>query len=139
MVHLWPILAIARWSSLPCFDALGFVLYGFWYPKHREPRLMADPSDSQTRLNFHSAASSQTASRKRRREHRVRVGGKRIKTQTSASNRSARPQDQTDKTLNRKRSAKSLTDRDPSMRSLREMYSGHGAKRKKKWKENTPS
>jgi len=98
---------------------------------------MADPSDSQTRLNFQSAASSQTASRKRRREHRVRVGGKRIKTQTS--DRSARPQEQTDKTLNRKRSAKSLTDRDPSMRSLREMYSGHGAKRKKKWKEKTPS
>ncbi|EJK57458.1 hypothetical protein THAOC_22493, partial [Thalassiosira oceanica] len=44
---------------------------------------MADPSDSQTRLNFQSAASSQTASRKRRREHRVRVGGKRIKTQNS--------------------------------------------------------
>ncbi|EJK62500.1 hypothetical protein THAOC_16885, partial [Thalassiosira oceanica] len=83
------------------------------------------------------AASSQTASRKRRREHRVRVGGKRIKTQTS--DRSARPQEQTDKTLNRKRSAKSLTDRDPSMRSLREMYTGHGAKRKKKWKEKTPS
>ncbi|EJK45032.1 hypothetical protein THAOC_36381 [Thalassiosira oceanica] len=30
MVHLRPILAIARWSSLPCFDALGFVLCG-WY------------------------------------------------------------------------------------------------------------
>ncbi|EJK64678.1 hypothetical protein THAOC_14565 [Thalassiosira oceanica] len=31
MVHLRPILAIARWSSLPCFDALGFVLFGFGY------------------------------------------------------------------------------------------------------------
>ena len=98
---------------------------------------MADPSDSQTRLNFQSAASSQTASRKRRREHRVRAGGKRIKTQTSK--RSDQPQGQTDKNLNRKRPAKSLTDRDPSMRSLREIYSGHGAKRKKKRKENTTS
>ncbi|EJK54863.1 hypothetical protein THAOC_25472, partial [Thalassiosira oceanica] len=34
MVHLRPILAIARWSTLPCFVALGFVLFGFGYRKH---------------------------------------------------------------------------------------------------------
>ncbi|EJK75845.1 hypothetical protein THAOC_02425 [Thalassiosira oceanica] len=69
---------------------------------------MVDPLDPQTRLNFQRAASSQTASRKRRREQRVRAGGKRIKTQTSS--RDDRPKGHTDKTLNRKRPAKSLTE-----------------------------
>ena len=42
MVHLRPILAIARWSSLPCFVALGFLLYGFCYPRTTDARLMFD-------------------------------------------------------------------------------------------------
>ena len=41
MVHLRPILAIVRWSCLPCFVALGFLLYGFCYPRTTEARLMA--------------------------------------------------------------------------------------------------
>ena len=40
MVHLWPILAMVRRSGLPCFAALGFVLYGFGYPKHPVARLI---------------------------------------------------------------------------------------------------
>mmetsp|Transcript_3361 Transcript_3361/g.7446 ORF Transcript_3361/g.7446 Transcript_3361/m.7446 type:complete len:296 (+) Transcript_3361:685-1572(+) len=42
MVHLRPILAIARWFNLPRFDALGFVLYGskalyFTKPQPHDP------------------------------------------------------------------------------------------------------
>ena len=44
MVHLRPILAIARWPSLPCSVSLGFVLYGFKNPKHRKPRFMSPPA-----------------------------------------------------------------------------------------------
>ena len=40
MVHLRPILAIVRWSCLPCFVALGFLLYGFCYPRKTEARLI---------------------------------------------------------------------------------------------------
>ena len=40
MVHLRPILAIVRWSSLPCFVALGFVFFGFCYLRTAGARLM---------------------------------------------------------------------------------------------------
>ncbi|EJK77898.1 hypothetical protein THAOC_00238, partial [Thalassiosira oceanica] len=56
MVHLRPILAIARWSSLPCFDALGFVLYGFRYPKHRKPRLIGYITQRPLVTTFHPMA-----------------------------------------------------------------------------------
>ena len=38
VVHLRPILAIVRWSGLPCFVALGFLLCGFAYLKHYPPK-----------------------------------------------------------------------------------------------------
>ena len=40
MVHLWPILAIARWFGLPCFVALGFELFGFCYLTTADARLI---------------------------------------------------------------------------------------------------
>ncbi|EJK76770.1 hypothetical protein THAOC_01451 [Thalassiosira oceanica] len=49
MVHLRPILAIARWSSLPCFVALGFVLFGFCYLRTADARLMMPAPHTQIR------------------------------------------------------------------------------------------
>ena len=42
MVHLRPILAIIRWSCLPCFAALGLLAFGFCYPKRSLQRLMKE-------------------------------------------------------------------------------------------------
>ena len=90
-----------------------------------------DPSDTQARLTFRRAASSHPRGKKRSREHRVcAAGGKRIKTKTSVFSVSSTLQ--VADTLNRKRTAKSLTDNDPTQQSLLTMFSGPGAKRRKK-------
>ena len=89
-----------------------------------------DPSSPQTRLGFSRTARSQKSQRKRRRDSRVSKGGKRIRTESSSSDGHHTPQ--ATPILNRKRTAKSLTDNDPTQRSIRQMFMGHGAKRKKK-------
>ena len=95
-----------------------------------------DSSSPQTRLGFSRTVRSQKSQRKRRRENRISKGGKRIRTESSSSDGHQNPQATT--ILNRKRTAKSLTDNDPTQRSIRQMFMGHGAKRKKKELDTKP-
>ena len=75
-------------------------------------------------MTFRRAASSHPRGHKRRREHRVCAAwGKRIRTTTSGFSDSSTLQ--AADTLNRKRTAKSLTYEDPTQQSLMKMFSGH--------------
>ena len=96
----------------------------------------ADPSDSQSQLPFQRTTTSK-ASRKRRREQRVCVGSKRLRTTTGKLPVCSPTQAGT--VQNSKRKPKSLTDADPTMQSIRTMFLGIGNKRRKKQKNTPPS
>ncbi|EJK61323.1 hypothetical protein THAOC_18217 [Thalassiosira oceanica] len=103
-----------------------------WPGTHTTKRTWT-PSTSATTSPLHSSTSMSYPTRSQDRQPRLAVGSKRPRTNLNRIEDHASNHDTP--LLNRKRAAKSLTDADPSQRSLTDLWTDTRPPKKKKKKE----